>query len=151
MKIVWVKNITLIGRLLIGILFIVSGLTKLFALDRFIITVYQFKLIPEFIIPYFAFTLPIIEYLLGFSLLLGMFIRQAAQGLQFLVVTFILAIIINLIRGNIVECGCFGNFIVEHISISILLRDFLLLSLSIFISRQNEHIFALQNYIRIIH
>lgn len=147
MKTVWIKNITLIVRLLIGILFIVSGFTKLFALDRFVIAVYQFKLIPEIIIPYFALTLPIVEYLLGIILLLGMFIRQAVRLLQFLIITFVFAIIINLVRGNIVECGCFGDFIVEHIGFSILLRDFLLLGLLIFISKQNDFIFALQNYL----
>lgn len=141
-----IEIISLIIRLLMGTIFIVSGFTKLLALDKFIITLYQFQLIPNYFIPYFGIFFPIIEFIFGFFLLLGFYVRKVAIGLQFLIITFIFAISVNLIRGNIIECGCFGNIIVEQIGYKVLARDILFFCLLIVISKQKEFLFALQNY-----
>ena len=140
----WESICFLVLRLFLGALFIISSIPKISALNQFTKTVYQFKLLPEFFVPYFSVLLPIIELFLGLCLCLGIYIRWSARALSLLVLSFIGAITINLIRGVSINCGCFGNLFNEVLGWEALARDFLLLGLLIFLTTKKRFIFAIQ-------
>ncbi len=126
--------LSLILRIVMGILFIFSGVVKIFHLHEFIITVTNYKILPEFFVPYFALCLPILEYILGFFLIFRVYVYYVSRILFFLVVTFIIAILINIGRNNLVECGCFGYFFSDIIGWKTLIRDLFILAALFYLS-----------------
>ncbi len=95
-------------ELILGGVFIYSGLMKLFNLEGFVIVVANYKLIPTIFIKPFAYLLPFIELGFGTMFLLGMRYRIVRHTLSGLLIIFIIALTVNLIRGINVECGCFS-------------------------------------------
>jgi len=54
-----------------------------------------------------ALTMPWIELLSGLALILGIWKATARTIIAALLITFIIAISINLLRSNAIDCGCF--------------------------------------------
>ncbi len=124
-----------------GILFIIAAVSKLFAVNHFIEVIIKFDILPITIIPFFALFIIFIEYVLGILLVLGIFIRYAVPGLLLLMSVFIFATLINIFRGNFVECGCFGNILNEKIGWYTLFRDFLIVGLILLIKFKSQLIY----------
>src|SRR5262249_55046940 len=71
--------------------------------------------------------LPWIELALGALLILGQWTTRAAEASIGLLLIFSIAIFINLLRGNRVECHCFGHLGIKQISWWSVARNLLLL------------------------
>lgn len=124
----------LLIRIVIGFTFIISGLLKLFSLNYFTEIVYSMHVLPIFFVPYFAILLPIIEYVLGAFLIFGLSVKLTAKCIILLLISFTIVISINLIKGNLIDCGCFGNILQEKIGWSLLLREVIILFGTLFIA-----------------
>jgi uncharacterized membrane protein YphA (DoxX/SURF4 family) len=110
---------------LFGAIFLLAGLLKVSETSDFIRTVEAFSVVPVPLVPTIAGILIGTEVICGGALLCGIRQRIAARVLAFLCLLFSIAIGINLLHGNVIPCGCFGLFIEERISGSVLLRDLL--------------------------
>jgi uncharacterized membrane protein YphA (DoxX/SURF4 family) len=122
-------------RLLLALVFIVAGAAKVRRPRLFSRQVAAYHLLPATLVQPVAYTLPWLELLLGFALLIGLEV-QVSSGLgAILMLVFSLAIGINLARGRQeMDCGCFGSGHSEKISLKLLGRDLLfLLSLLVLI------------------
>lgn len=135
-------------RIFIGIIFCISGSIKLLTLREFVQKVYEFNIIPNKFVTEFAIMLPIIEYILGVLLILGLFIKKACAGLIFLLIIFIIAIGTNLWQNNLIECGCFGSILQGNIGWPLLFRDILLITILGYIIKKSTYIFAFDNYLK---
>lgn len=145
------KTIFLLAlRIIIGALFIFSALSKMVELNSFIDTIDKFNIIfPEYH-KLAAVLIISIEYLLGIFLILGIKIREVCFILVGLMSIFIVIITINLIRGNITECGCFGSFSKREIGLSIILQDMIILSLLLLLIFSKSHIYSFNGVIEFI-
>jgi uncharacterized membrane protein YphA (DoxX/SURF4 family) len=95
-------------RIVLGVIFIVAGVSKVGHADVFAAQIAGFRLLtPEVIAP-IAIALPFLEILLGIYLILGLFTRAAAWVAVALLGIFDLAIASAVVRGMSVSCGCFG-------------------------------------------
>ncbi|MEO0254430.1 MAG: MauE/DoxX family redox-associated membrane protein [candidate division WOR-3 bacterium] len=104
------KTILFLIEVILGVLFIYSGYTKLINIFEFSLTVAKYGILPLKIINLFSLTLPFIEIFSGFFLISG-FLREGAYfSLIFLIFIFTLAIIYVIIKGKVFECGCFEIF-----------------------------------------
>ena len=123
------KRVILIFRLVLGITFLYASLDKIAHPEQFAKIVYNYKILPGFLINVFAVTLPWVEFLAGLFLILGIFTESASVLISFLLVIFVVAISINLfIRGVDLNCGCFStNPAGKKEGINLLLKDFLFL------------------------
>jgi len=139
--------ILLIVRISLGVLFIISSLSKILDIRRFAFIVQNFHLLPNGLVPYFATLLPPFEYILGVSLIFGFYPRFVGMGSAFLYTVFIIAITWNLLRHNTSHCGCFDMVLKSRISVGLLINDFVLLmgSIALFISR--KHMLSLSGYL----
>lgn len=101
----------LLFRLGLGALFIWSGIAKYQHFDAFLSAVYDYELIPVWMVTFFGYMLPGVEILCGAYLALGLFTRWAASTTGFLLLLFIVALFLVLMRGEPIDCGCFmgGN------------------------------------------
>ena len=102
--------LTLVARLLLGLVFALSAITKITGPGAFHDSVAAYHLLPHALITPFATALPWIEALVAIYLLAGLFLRPTAIVTAALLIMFTGAIAISLARGNTGHgCGCFGD------------------------------------------
>lgn len=121
------KYILLIIRLIIGGLFIYSAITKIIDTDYFVKSLYNYRLLPEVSLNFFALFIPWLELLIGCLLVLGIFVRESALIGSILMIIFIAAIGIAVARGLDIECGCFGTRDGSRVGVLRILEDLLIL------------------------
>ncbi len=97
-----------IFRLILGFIFIVAGLSKISDPVGFLISLRAFELLPQTVDRFFAVYLPWLEFVLGLFLTLGILCRTSSLMLAGINVIFMLAILSVIIRGKVIDCGCFG-------------------------------------------
>jgi len=128
------KRVVLIFRLILGVTFVYASLDKIAHPEQFAKIVYNYKILPSFLINVFAVTLPWVEFLAGLFLILGIFCESASLLISFLLVIFLIAISTNVLRGVNLNCGCFStNPAEKKEGISLLFRDFIFLFMGLMI------------------
>lgn len=101
--------ISFAARLLVGGVWIVAGLLKLPDPAASVRAVRAYQLLPEAIVPAVGYALPIIEVLVGVSLVIGLLVRIGAVLSGVLFLAFIVGISAAWARGLQIDCGCFGG------------------------------------------
>jgi uncharacterized membrane protein YphA (DoxX/SURF4 family) len=96
-------------RLLVGGVWIVAGLLKLPDPAASVRAVRAYQLLPEVVVPVVGYALPIVELLIGLTLVLGLLVRIGAVLSCILFVAFIVGISSAWARGLQIDCGCFGG------------------------------------------
>jgi len=96
-------------RILLGLLFVYSSADKVADPARFAVAVRAYELLPVSLTNLFALALAWAELIAGVMLVFGVYSRQAAGAVLLLLVMFIGAIAATMIRGFVVDCGCFSN------------------------------------------
>ena len=124
-------NIFVILRILIGLLFLVSGGEKLLShYQNFLYVVQSYELLPSQAEEWVARIMPWCELFAGLFLVLGLWLRAALQGAMILFCIFIFVVGQALIRKlAVTECGCFGELISFPLPV-ILMMDSTLLAIS---------------------
>jgi uncharacterized membrane protein YphA (DoxX/SURF4 family) len=98
----------LVLSLVIGLVFAVAGVAKLRPPRTFVLSVMEYDVLPVPVAKLYAAAVPRLELLLGLCLLLGWAVRAAASMATILVITFLVGIVANLVRGRALQCNCFG-------------------------------------------
>ena len=98
----------LVARWVLGTAFIYASYHKIMDPAQFAKVIYGYYLFPLFSINSIAIVLPFLELFCGLALVLGIYPRSAALIINFLLIAFILALSLNLIRGQEFDCGCFS-------------------------------------------
>jgi uncharacterized membrane protein YphA (DoxX/SURF4 family) len=129
-------------RWILGLTFIVASIHKISEPAAFAKIIYGYGLFPHFSINLLAIVLPFVEVVTGLFLLLNIYPKAAATLVGIMLIAFILAITINMVRGYEFDCGCFSfgskntlagkNFL--------LIRDVILLVLCIYLVRFSDNI-----------
>jgi putative oxidoreductase len=100
--------LTIRVQILLGVIFVVAALPKIVDPPSFAHMIYNYRIVPGGLVNLSALVMPWLELLCGLGLILGIW-RQASRNLiALLLVVFIVAISINLFRGNAIDCGCFN-------------------------------------------
>ncbi len=99
--------LTIRVQIALGVIFVAAALPKIVDPPSFAHMIYNYKLIPFVLIKPMALVMPWIELLCGLALILGIWKGTARTIMAALLLTFIVAISINLLRGNAIDCGCF--------------------------------------------
>jgi len=134
----WPKVLLTIGRVALGLVFLVAAYTKIHFNGSWHFGDYQFffamaidsyNMLPLWAVEWMARVLPILEAVLGALLVLGVGLRWVASITSALLLVFIGAMTRALILHIQIKCGCFGND--EPLTIFTLLRDSSLLVLAL--------------------
>lgn len=113
-------------QLVLGAVFLTAAVTKLRNPLRFVAAMRAYELLPRVLTQPLAVSLIVIESLLGISLLWGWMLDVSVPAAGVLLLAFGVAVGVNLRRGRVVPCGCFGS-VSERISTRTLARLGLLL------------------------
>ena len=95
------------ARTILGIVFIYASIDKVLHPEAFARAVYNYQILPDFLINLAAIILPWLELILGLFLIIGLFREGSACVASLLLVVFFGAIVFNLARGLDIHCGCF--------------------------------------------
>ena len=143
-RIVTDKRVVLLFRLVLGVTFIYASLDKIAHPEQFARIVYNYKILPQFLINIFAVTLPWVELTAGLFLILGIFTESASLLVSFLFIIFIIATSVNLFRGVDLNCGCFSTDPAgKKEGADLLIKDFIFLYLGIMVFFFNKNFAAL--------
>jgi len=96
------------ARWTLGWTFVFASYHKIIAPAHFAKIIYGYGLFPAYSINLIAIILPFLELFGGLALLFGVYPQPAAAIIWGMVLAFIVAISINLIRGHQFDCGCFA-------------------------------------------
>ncbi|MBK5102228.1 MAG: DoxX family membrane protein [Desulfobacteraceae bacterium] len=94
-------------RLYIAGVFIYASMYKFNYTAQFAESIASYQIAPYWAINIVAVTLPWVELISGILLIAGFRSRSATVVIGSLLIFFTLAIIVNLMRGNYISCGCF--------------------------------------------
>lgn len=135
---------SLIVRLVVGLIFIYASIDKISNSAQFARIIYNYHLLPGELVNLWALTLPWVEMICGILLVAGIYKEGSVLILNVLVLTFILAVGINLFRGVDLECGCFTvSSRAKGSTLNLLMRDIGLLVLTIYLFFNRSRRFTL--------
>jgi len=100
-------TLTFVARVTIGLVFVVASLEKIVSPQAFAVSVANYKLLPDVMIPFVATILPWMVLLVGLALLFGIMQRGASLLSGIMLVAFLAAVASALLRGLDISCGCF--------------------------------------------
>ncbi len=102
--------IVLTFRIVLALLFIITGILKAKNLKKFFIIVVSFDLLKGKLAKLFAYTLPFAEIVVGLAVLIGIYPALSSGLLLTMIVVSTLGVVIALIkRQKIDDCGCYGG------------------------------------------
>ena len=134
----WARALLIVGRVVLGLVFLVAAYTKLHFNGSwhfgdyhffFAMAIDSYNMLPLWAVELLARFLPILEAVLGALLISGLGLRWVASITSGLLLVFIGAMTRALILHIQIKCGCFGND--EPLTIFTLLRDSTLLLLAL--------------------
>ena len=94
-------------QIALGVFFVAAALPKVVDPPGFAHMVYNYRLVPGALVNLMGLVMPWLELLAGLALILGIWTRTSAALIGALLGVFIVAISVNLARGNAIDCGCF--------------------------------------------
>lgn len=94
-------------QIALGAIFIVAALPKITDPPSFAHMIYNYRILPGALINFSSLVMPWVEIVCGVLLILGVWVKPARWLIAAMLIVFIIAISINLARGNAIDCGCF--------------------------------------------
>lgn len=99
-------------RLYIGYVFIHASASKIHYPAEFAESLAAYQILPHWAVNFFALFMPWLELTCGLFLILGLKSKVVTSIIGALLAVFTFAILINIIKGSPISCGCFEN--VDH-------------------------------------
>jgi len=132
-------------RILLGLIFVISGLLKFTDLHSFAATIKSFDVVPDLLDSVLAVAISSLELISGLMLLVGLRTKFCSAAVGALLIVFIAAMIPSIVIGNEIDCGCFGPLSQSKVGVGLLFRDVVMLTLVLLIVAQQSHRFSLDN------
>lgn len=102
------SSLELAVRWFLGLVFLYTSCHKIVYPAHFAKIIYGYYLFPDASINIIAIFLPFLELFSGLALILGVYPRSAVLIINGMLLGFIVALGINLVRGQQFDCGCFA-------------------------------------------
>jgi uncharacterized membrane protein YphA (DoxX/SURF4 family) len=137
------KEVILLLRLIVGATFVYAAHQKVLHPQAFAIAVRGYQIIPVSASNLFALGLAWAEMVAGLLLIAGLFTRQAAAALLLLLGMFVVATATVMIRGFVIDCGCFQSEGGAQVGPALIARNIPLMAACVLIIRYDRGAFSL--------
>jgi uncharacterized membrane protein YphA (DoxX/SURF4 family) len=127
-------RMTVLLSIALGLIFLASAIPKLRYPRGFILAVLEYRVLPQRLSWFYARLVPPLEFLTALLLLTGAALRPASVIVSLLLLSFIVAVSINLARGRDLDCHCFGKTARRPVGWGLLLQDAALLGAAIVVA-----------------
>lgn len=128
-------------RLYLGGLFIGAAMYKINYAAEFATTIASYRMAPWWSVNILALFMPWLELVSGVLLVAGFRVKAAVSVIAGLIVLFTIGIVVNLLRGAAISCGCFHT-IDDPISWWTVARDLTWLGMAL-------HVYFFDRYLQI--
>lgn len=128
-------HLPFVAAIALGLTLLASGVSKLRDRDGFVLGVLEYQVLPKQLAILYGRCLPFVEVLLGLALVVGVWPDVAGFASAALLLSFSIAVAINLARGRRLECHCFSSENGERLGWLTLVRLGILLVLSTIVIR----------------
>jgi uncharacterized membrane protein YphA (DoxX/SURF4 family) len=105
----WWLWLSVLARLVVGVVWIVAGALKLENTDDSVRAVRAYQILPEAVVPAVGRGLPALEVIVGALLVVGLGLRIVGALSALMQVAFIIGLSAAWARSIPLECGCFGG------------------------------------------
>lgn len=137
----------LVLRLFVGATFIFSAVTKLPIQSQFVEIVKSYHLLPDPLATAYGIALPWIELLIGVYLLLGVLLKPSAFITILIGISFLIANVSAIVRGEQYCGSCFGESISLPASLALTLDLLIMIAaLLLLLARSNRQLFSLEGW-----
>lgn len=120
-------------RFVIGFVFIFAGVEKISDPAAFAEAINNYKILPSFLINFFAIAIPWIEVITGILLIFDKFVKENAVIYTSLMTLFTLMVFVAVLRGLDIDCGCFGTADAQTVGLAKIMENIGLILLGIYI------------------
>ncbi len=138
-----ILTLLFVARVVLGFIFLLAGSGKLLSSNTLEDAIHQYQILPKYVVRAAARFLPFIECISGTFILLGVILPLVSGVLMLMLVIFTIAIGINLRRGRIFSCHCFGNS-ASTIGPAMVVRNILLIGIACFVLSQSIGMLGIQ-------
>jgi len=144
------NRLTAVIRIILGVLFVLSGLSKALDVAAFSQVITNYGIIPHGLASYPAIFLPFLEIIIGINLIIGFKIKASSFLSILLMIFFIVIISYALAAGKSFDCGCFnfsklGFTLNEELSYKLIIRNIILLLFYIIIFRLKRYRISIES------
>lgn len=140
------KNLKIIIRLLVGVVFITSAVLKLLSVDHFELYIYSFGIFNFFITSFLSRLLITFEFLLGIFLIFKTLYQKTWWISMLTMIGFTLFLVYVAIFRNDTNCHCFGSF-VELDPTGSIFKNIAIILMLLFVKNQKEWHFRFKKWI----
>jgi len=143
------KYLIFVLRLAAGFFFIYAAETKLFNTAGFAQAIRAYEIIPDSLSTLPAIILPWIELYCGVFLVAGFYTRSSASVAAVLMILFTLNVLIALLRGLDIDCGCGVSISgIDRVSWSKVIENSFIILILLLISSRESFFLALENKLK---
>ena len=139
-RVTLVRYLGLLIRLVTGGIFIVSSISKLPMQSRFVEVVQSFHLLPGPLTVAYGLVLPWVELLVGCYLVFGILVKPGAIITILMCISFLIANISSVIRGEYYCPDCFGELFALSVTQAITIDILIIISAAVllFVAKKTE-------------
>ncbi|KAB2921258.1 MAG: hypothetical protein F9K22_14225 [Bacteroidetes bacterium] len=105
----WNRRLSKVVTTGIGVYFMSVAILKIVSFEEFVQAVKNYDLLPTAVLVHFSILIILIELIGGGALVLNICVTFVSRALAGTLIMFTIAVCFNLIRGTIVDCGCYGS------------------------------------------
>lgn len=127
------KYLNQILRIILGLIFIFSGVEKISNPAEFAQSIENYRLLPIISINLIAIILPWLELISGMLLLFGIKSKENSIIITSMMIVFTSAVIIAIFRNLDIDCGCFGTLAAQKVGFRKVIENIVLISIGFII------------------
>ncbi|MDZ7362382.1 MAG: DoxX family membrane protein [candidate division KSB1 bacterium] len=131
-----VLNTTL--RVLVGLIFVISGCAKFWNLYTFADSLSNYAVLPKFLVVPASVLIPLFEVASGLMILINCYLRILSRALIIMILGFTVVTFAKYLSGDVTDCGCFGRLFERKNDWSLVAENFLLILMLGFVSMGNK-------------
>lgn len=133
------KIVFYFSKYFVGIILLLAALGKFLDIPAYQEIIKTYDLAPEFIIPFSSYFFPVLETIIGVSILANYKMELGAKLSIALHALFAVVMTIELLRGlELPNCGCFGVFFGRPLTWLSPMEDLLMIYLSTYILKYKK-------------
>lgn len=124
------KYLILFSRLILGFIFVYAAVEKISDPDGFAVSISNYRMLPIPLVNIFAIALPWLELITGILLIYGICTKENSFIIGSLMLVFTVMVLIAVLRGLDIECGCFGTGDARKVGLIKIIENLILLIVS---------------------
>ena len=142
------KNIIFLFRVIVGFVFIYASIHKIADPESFAKVIENYQVLPIFSINIVAITIPWIELVVGLFLIFGVLIKASSYIATFLMAFFSILVLLTIIRGIDISCGCFSSHTANPIGWQKFIENIILFIISLIVYYSEDAYLSVEKYFR---